>query len=207
MELITPILQGFLLGMGLIIAIGAQNAFVLRQGLMRQHVFAVALVCATCDSSLILVGVTGIGGLIATSGTFMVATTWGGVLFLGYYGLRSFRSALRPGSLGAANGVGQLTLRATVLSALSFSLLNPHVYLDTLVLVGSVGGHYPADLRPLFALGAMAASTIWFFGLSYGAGLLTPYFSRPATWRVLDMFVGCVMWVVAGLLLWTTYQG
>lgn len=207
MALIAPIIQGFLLSFGLIVAIGAQNAFVLRQGLLRKHVFAVALVSATCDSLLILAGVAGIGGLIATSDTLMAATGWGGVIFLGYYGLRSFRSALNPGSLGAANGISQITLRATILSALSFSLLNPHVYLDTVVLVGSVGGQYPTDLRPLFAIGAMAGSTIWFFALSYGAGLLTPFFGRPATWRLLDVFVGCVMWMVAGLLIWTIYQG
>lgn len=207
MALIAPMTQGFLLGLGLIVAIGAQNAFVLRQGLLRQHVFATAAVSTACDASLIVVGVAGVGGLIAASRAVTVFTTWAGALFLGYYGLRSFRAARHPDSLSAASATtGRLTARATVLSALALSLLNPHVYLDTVVLVGSVGAHYPTGLRPLFAMGAVAASTIWFFGLSYGASLLAPFFRRPATWRLLDVFVGLVMWAVAGLLLWATYR-
>ncbi|MDH6109381.1 L-lysine exporter family protein LysE/ArgO [Kitasatospora sp. MAP12-15] len=198
----VPVLQGFAVGAGLIIAIGAQNAFVIRQGLLRKHVFTVAAVSALCDVTLIAVGVAGVGSAIAASRTVTAVATWGGALFLGYYGLRAFRSAGRAKSLDDVQGTGQSSsARAAAVSALALSLLNPHVYLDTVVLVGSVGAHQAGFARVLFALGAMAASTLWFFGIAYGAALLAPVFRRPAAWRVLDVLVGCMMWTVAAGLL------
>ena len=192
------IFRGFVLSATLIIAIGAQNAFVLRQGLTRRHVFATALVCALSDAFLISVGVAGAGALFASSPLLTTIATWSGAIFLFVYGLRSFWSALRPSSLEAEPGDGQpQTLRATVLAALAFSYLNPHVYLDTVVLLGSIGAGFSAAERPLFALGAMSASFVWFFGLAYGAAWLAPLFRRPIVWQMLDAIIGLVMWGIA----------
>jgi L-lysine exporter family protein LysE/ArgO len=174
---LTPLLQGFGLGASLIIAIGAQNAFVLQQGLKRLHVFATALICTLCDALLITLGIAGLGALMAQIPIVRVIATWGGALFLFYYGVRSFKSALRASAMDAEKiGKQAPTLRATLLTVLAVSLLNPHVYLDTVVLVGSVGAHYPTEERASFALGAMLASLTWFFGLAYGAAWLTPLF-------------------------------
>jgi L-lysine exporter family protein LysE/ArgO len=148
-------------------------------------------------------GVAGLGTVIAQSATLTAVATWSGVLFLFFYGLRSFRSAFRPGVLDAeqsewAGG----TLRATVAAVLGVSLLNPHVYLDTVVLVGSVGARYGGAERVAFAVGAALASLSWFFSLAYGAAWLAPLFRRPLAWRVLDLGVGCVMWLIAASLAW-----
>ena len=196
-DLLVPLLQGFGLGAGLIIAIGAQNAFVLRQGLMRRHVPATAGVCAACDVALILLGVAGLGTLISEVVVLAEAARWGGAPFLFFYGALSFRSYLNPGRLEADADAPPGGLRAAALTALALSLLNPHVYLDTVVLVGSVGAQHPAEERAAFALGASAASVGWFFGLAYGAAWIAPLFRRPAAWRILDAFVGCVMWAIA----------
>lgn len=202
----TVFLQGFGLSAGLIIAIGAQNAFVLRQGLKRRHVFATAFICALCDLTLIVLGVAGFGTLIAESDLLTQIATWGGAAFLFYYGFRSFRSALQPGTLNVETVSQRPTrLRETVLATLAISLLNPHVYLDTVVLLGSIGASYPADQRLWFALGAAATSMTWFFGLAYGAMWLTPLFQRPLAWRILDVLVGCVMWAIAISLLRGTF--
>lgn len=202
--IVLPLLKGFSLGAGLIIAIGAQNAFVLRQGLKRLHVLATASVCTLCDAVLILLGVNGLGTLIAGFPALNAVTTWGGALFLLVYGLRAFRKAIAPATLEAA-GVADppASLYGTVLTALALSLLNPHVYLDTVVLLGSVGAQYPANSRIYFAAGAMLASATWFFSLSYGASRLTPLFKRRVAWRVLDVTIGCIMWMIAALLAWS----
>lgn len=195
-----PLIQGFGLGAGLIIAIGAQNAFVLRQGLMRSHVFITALICALCDATLITLGIAGMGTLIARSPSLTTVARWGGAAFLLFYGARAFWSALRPGKLDA-NATGHATtVRGTVLTVLAFSLLNPHVYLDTVVLVGSIGARYPSEQRVMFGMGAVLASWTWFFGLAYGAAWLAPLFQRRAAWRVLDVLIGCVMWTIAASL-------
>jgi L-lysine exporter family protein LysE/ArgO len=207
---LLPLIQGFGLGGSLIIAIGAQNAFVLRQGLKRQHVFATAFICTLCDAVLIALGVGGLGTLIAAIPVLTIIATWGGAAFLLYYGFRSFRSALKPSALDTDKTSVQAThLRNTILALLAISLLNPHVYLDTVVLVGSVGAHYPTQERLEFALGAMLASLTWFFGLAYGAGWLAPLFRRPIAWRILDAVVGCVMWTIAASLIWNAigHQG
>jgi L-lysine exporter family protein LysE/ArgO len=200
---LTTLLQGFGLGAGLIVAIGAQNAFVLRQGLKREHHFAVALVCTLNDILLITLGVAGLGTLIGQSAILKSVAFWGGAAFLLFYGFRSFRSATRPDRLETDTaGAQPLTLRAAVLAALAFSLLNPHVYLDTLVVIGSVGAQHPAGERASFAMGAGLASTVWFFGLAYGAARLAPLFRRRAVWRALDIAIGCIMWFIAASLIW-----
>lgn len=204
---LISLLQGFGLGAGLIIAIGAQNAFILRQGLKRQHLFLTASVSTLCDAILILLGVGGLGTVIASIPMLTIIATWGGALFLLYFGLRSFRSAMVKSALDIGKASAQPARPGgAVLTVLAFSLLNPHAYLDTVVLVGSVGAHYQANERVSFALGAMLASCTWFFGLAYGAAWLAPLFRRPQSWRILDMVVGCIMWMIAASLIWTALR-
>lgn len=193
-------LKGLGMGAGLIMAIGAQNAFVLRQGLLKRYVFVCALICSLCDMVLISAGVAGMGGLIMAHPALLAVAKWGGALFLAYYGLRSAIAALKAGGLAAASqGAGSYA--AAIAMAFSFSLLNPHVYLDTVVLLGAVGGQQADGGRIEFALGAMSASVLWFFGLAYGARLLAPLFARPVAWRVLDGLIAVVMWGLAASLL------
>lgn len=174
-QIFLPLIQGFGLGASLIIAIGAQNAFVLRQGLKKQHVFLVAVLCSLCDAVLILLGVGGLGTVINALPVLTLVATWSGALFLLIYGLRSFRAALRTDKLNTHEVAGEPTqTREIILAVLAFSLLNPHVYLDTVVLIGSIGAHYPSGERLLFAVGSMLASLTWFFALAYGARWLAP---------------------------------
>jgi L-lysine exporter family protein LysE/ArgO len=193
-------LEGLGLGAGLIIAIGAQNAYVLRQGLRRQHVFAVASLCFLIDCTLIALGAGGFAGLLRAVPSLPSLAAWGGALFLAGYSLRAFAAALRPQALTAAEGAGGTTLKAALTTALALSLLNPHVYLDTVVLLGGIAARYPGGERLAFALGAMLASGLWFYGLGYGARRLAPLFASERAWRLLDGFVGCVMAALAASL-------
>jgi L-lysine exporter family protein LysE/ArgO len=190
---------GFGLGFGLILAIGAQNAFVLRQGLRREHVFAVCLACALSDAALIGAGVAGFGYIAEVAPWLKPVMTWGGAAFLAVYGLLSFRRALGPPEVLEAARTSAPSLRSTIVACLALTWLNPHVYLDTLVLVGSVSTDFDPH-RPAFGIGAVSASFVFFFGLGYGARLLAPLFARPAAWRVLDGLVGIVMWTIAATL-------
>jgi len=198
--MIAAAIAGFLLGGSLIVAIGAQNAFVLRQGLRRRHVFAVAAICAASDAALIAAGVGGLGSLIAAQPSLLVAARVGGALFLFAYGCRSFLRAARPGQLVAGGGGGDDSLGAAVAACLAFTFLNPHVYLDTVVLLGGISAAYAGIDRVAFAAGAGMASVVWFFGLGYGATFAAPIFARPAAWRILDVAIGIVMWTVAATL-------
>lgn len=192
------LVQGFGLSMGLIIAIGSQNAFVLRQGLKRERVFLVATVCFLCDAALIGAGAAGFGTLVASSPLALQVSLWGGSLFLFCYGLRAFRSALNPDTLDAAGGsAASGNATRVILSTLALSLLNPHVYLDTVLLLGSLAARFSGVSRTLFALGAMTASLVWFYGIGYGARVLAPLFRKPAAWRLLDACVGITMWGIA----------
>jgi L-lysine exporter family protein LysE/ArgO len=194
-------LPGFALGLSLILAIGAQNAFVLRQGLRREHVFAVCLACALSDAMLIGAGVAGFGWLAEAAPWIQPVFRWGGAAFLFAYGALSFRRALRGGGALRAAGEDVPSLRATILTCLALTWLNPHVYLDTLVLIGSVSTEFPGQ-EVAFAAGAMLASFVFFFSLGYGARLLAPVFARPGAWRILDAGVGVLMWAIAaGLIL------
>lgn len=192
----TPVfsaaISGFLLGASLIIAIGAQNAFILRQGLLRQHVFILCLICAASDALLIAAGVAGLGTLISRSPNLIMVVTVGGALFLFSYAIIAFRRALKPEILQAAKS-GETRLWPAVAACLAFTFLNPHVYLDTVVLLGSLSAAYEGQARLAFGLGAASASFVWFFGLGYGARLLEPVFARPAAWRILDVVIGLVM--------------
>lgn len=191
---------GFGLGLSLIIVIGAQNAFVLRQGLNRAHVFAVCLVCALSDAALIIAGVSGFHALIDAYPGVEAAARYGGAAFLFAYGARSFYVAARRAESLQAAARAKGSLAQAVAACLALTWLNPHVYLDTVVLLGSVSTQY-AGQRPAFAAGAALASFAFFFGLGYGARILTPLFGRPAAWKILDAAIGAVMWSVAASLL------
>ena len=196
---------GAALGMTLIVAIGAQNAFVLRQGLRREHVGPVVLICAGCDALLICAGVAGLARVLGQRPGLAGWLTVGGVAFLTVYGLRALWRArwrsLRPGALHAAQGTQALTLPQALAQTAAFTLLNPHVYLDTVVLVGSVGAQQGAA-RWWFAAGASVASVVWFTALGYGARLLAPLFERPRAWQVLDALIGLTMLGLAAALAW-----
>jgi L-lysine exporter family protein LysE/ArgO len=194
-------LQGLLLGFGLIVAIGAQNAFVLRQGLLRRHVGSVVLFCALADALLIGAGVLGMGQALGQSPLLARALALAGALFLAVYGWRALQRARRPGRLEAAGRAGLGLSRAAVLAqAAAFTLLNPHVYLDTVLLVGSIGARQPAMLRGWFVLGASMASLCWFALLGFGARHLAPLFARPRAWQVLDVLIGLTMFVLSAML-------
>ena len=191
-------LAGFSLGFSLILAIGAQNAFVLRQGLRREHVFPIVLTCALSDALLIAAGVAGFGALARAVPWLETVMRYGGAAFLVVYGGRAFLAAWRGGEvLEAGQAAG--SLRKALLTCLALTWLNPHVYLDTVVLLGAVSAQY--DDRLSFALGAMTASFVFFFSLGYGARLLAPLFARPVAWRILDILVGAVMWGIAAKLI------
>ena len=193
-------LKGLGLGASLIMAIGSQNAHVLRMGLLRQHVGATVLVCIVCDMLLIAAGVAGMGVLIQQSPLLLELARWGGAAFLFWYGLRAWRAVLGNDSLAVAAGQTQIPLRQALLTVLAMTLLNPHVYLDTVLLVGSIGAQQPTPLQGWFVAGASSASMLWFSLLGFGARWLAPWFARPRAWQVLDGLIGLTMWVLAALL-------
>lgn len=195
------LIRGFGLSASLIIAIGAQNAFVLRQGLRREYVFITALICILSDVTMFTIGAAGFGTLVNSNPGLMTGVAWAGAAFLFVYGLLSFRSAWRGASMDVEGNGAQTTLRAVVLTALAVAWLNPHAYLDTIVLVGGIAGQYPWSDRIYFLMGSILASTVWFTLLAYGAGYLAPLFKRRIAWRVLDVGVGLLMWWIALALL------
>lgn len=200
MDLFPAALSGFALGGSLIVAIGAQNAFILRQGLIRSHVFILCLICAASDALLIAAGVAGLGTLVSKSPMLIAVVTIGGVLFLGTYSVMAFRRAWAPSAMVAGTPQG-MPLKAAIMACLAFTFLNPHVYLDTVVLLGSLSAAHEGTARLAYGIGAAVASFTWFFGLGYGARFLAPLFARPSAWRVLDVLIGLVMALLAtGLL-------
>jgi L-lysine exporter family protein LysE/ArgO len=192
---------GFALSATLIIAIGAQNAFVLRQGIRREHVAPIVAFCAIADLVLIGVGVAGLAGILGDSPTLVALLTIAGSGFLVWYGVRALRRALLPQSLRAATGNEPLSLANAMAQAAGFTLLNPHVYLDTVLLMGSIGTRQPPDMRIWFVGGAACASGVWFTTLGFGARLLAPIFARPRAWQVLDTLVGLTMLFLAVVLI------
>ncbi|MBA4256849.1 MAG: amino acid transporter [Polaromonas sp.] len=192
--------QGLALSLGLIVAIGAQNAFVLRQGLRREHVGSVVLFCAAADAVLIAAGVLGMAQALGERPGLARALALAGAAFLALYGWQALRRAMQPHSLRAADGGAGLSRGAALAQAAAFTLLNPHVYLDTVLLVGSIGAQQPGALRGWFVAGASAASALWFTALGFGARWLAPWFARPRAWQVLDGLIGLTMGVLAVLL-------
>jgi L-lysine exporter family protein LysE/ArgO len=203
----TPLLafpvfvQGLALSLGLIVAIGAQNAFVLRQGLRREYVVSVVLFCAVADAVLIAAGVLGMAQALGESPRLARALALAGAVFLAVYGWQALRRARHARPLTAAAGGAGLQRGAAVAQAAAFTLLNPHVYLDTVLLVGSIGAQQPAALRGWFIAGASSASLLWFALLGFGARWLAPWFARPRAWQILDGLIGLTMFVLAALLI------
>lgn len=191
-------LNGLLVAAGLIVAIGAQNAFVLAQSLRREHHLPTAALCVLCDALLVSAGVFGLAALLAQNPTLLAIARWGGAAFLLWLGAQALRRALNPQALQREDN-GPRSRRTVLLAALAVTLLNPHVYLDTVLLIGSLGAQQPEP--GAYALGAASASALWFFTLALGAAWLAPWLARPATWRLLDLAVACMMFAVAAQLL------
>ena len=189
-----------MMGLSLIVAIGAQNAFVLRQGLRNEHVFAVCLTCALSDAILIILGVTSLQQILHWLPWLNPVMRYGGAAFLIWYGAKSALSALKAtGALELANGASASFVK-TISLCLALTWLNPHVYLDTVVLLGTISTRFPGHQFE-FAAGATTGSFLFFFSLGYGAIRLRPIFSRPAAWRFLEAAIACVMWLIAFKLL------
>ena len=193
------ITTGFASGLALIVAIGAQNAFVLRQGLKRQNIFAVVLFCAVADAVLIGAGILGLGAVIESGPWLLVALRFGGAAYLVWFGIGSIRRAISP-SILEASGQAKSNLAKAIGTALALTFLNPHVYIDTVILLGSIGNQFVTD-RWWFWLGASIGSFVWFFGLGYFARLLAPFTSSVKFWRILDSLIALVMFFIAGYLL------
>jgi L-lysine exporter family protein LysE/ArgO len=193
-------LQGFATGLALIVAIGSQNAYVLRQGILRQHVLPIVLFCALSDALLILAGIGGAGLLIRDNPTLMSVTRYGGALFLACYGLLAARRAWQ-GQPMRISGDGGVTLAAALAACFAFTFLNPHVYLDTVVLLGAIANQRSDPGRWVFGAGAVTASLCWFAALGFGARFLAPLFATVMAWRVLDALIALTMWALAAVLL------
>ena len=192
----TTYIAGFSLGLSLILAIGSQNAFVLKQGLKKQHVFIVCAVCALSDAILIALGVAGFGAIVEQFPAIETIARYGGALFLTLYALLSFRSAFTSHHALNTTTETQSSLLKVVTMCLAFTWLNPHVYLDTVILLGSVSTQYQPD-QLQFALGAMTGSFVFFFSLGYGARILAPVFKKPGAWKVLEFLIGIIMLSIA----------
>ena len=193
-------LTGLTLSLGLIVAIGAQNAFVLRQGLRREHVLSVVLFCALADAALITAGVLGMAQALGDKPGLAKAMALAGAAFLAWYGWQALRRARQASQLQTTQHGEGLSLGAAMAQAAAFTLVNPHVYLDTVLLVGSIGAQQPRALQGWFIAGSCMASVGWFTALGFGARWLAPLFARPRAWQVLDTLIGLTMWVLCGLL-------
>jgi L-lysine exporter family protein LysE/ArgO len=187
-------LPGFLASLGLIVAIGAQNAFVIRQGLTRQHVFVVVAICALCDAALIALGIAGLGAIIQGLPWLLEVIRWFGVAYLTWFGIKSVRAAFKNDVMDAS-GTQTTSLKKVVAAVLGFTLLNPHVYLDTVILLGSISNQF-AD-KWAFGFGAMTASALWFSSIGFGAKAASRFMSRPIFWRVLDSVIAVIMFSIA----------
>ncbi|MDW5417505.1 MULTISPECIES: LysE/ArgO family amino acid transporter [unclassified Iodobacter] len=195
---IATILNGAALSASLIMAIGAQNTFVLRQGLTRQHIFLTALMCTLCDLFLMSLGVAGMGHLLAAMPNLQRWMAIFGTVFVLWYGFNAFKNALHPSTLADDHRERAFgTPSKVILAGLAFSFLNPHSLLDTVVLVGSIGAQQLASERPFFVMGAVGFSAIWFFSLAYGSSKLSHLFSSPKAWRILDIAIGFMMLAIA----------
>jgi L-lysine exporter family protein LysE/ArgO len=194
-------LSGFALGGGLIVAIGAQNAYLLRMGLARQHVGLLAFTAALLDGLLIVAGLLGLGRLIQANPSLAQTMRWGGALFLLGYGLLAAWRAWQGGSLEAQGSAEAVSARAALGTLMGLSLLNPHVYLDTVVLVGAIGARHAGSAKAWFGLGAVTASVVWFFSLAYGARLLAPWLATRRAWQVLDGLIALTMLALAASLI------
>ena len=190
-------LKGFIVTFSLIVAIGAQNAYVLKLGLLKQYVLMAVLMCITFDFILISAGVFGLGYFIQGNQLLINGIAIFGIIFLCFYAIISFRSAFKNASLQVDGTVKTNPLKQVVSLILVFTFLNPHTYLDTILLIGGIGANIQNDLKIYFLLGTVSASTIWFFSLGFGARLLIPLFKKPITWKILDISIGIIMLIIA----------
>lgn len=190
--MLLAFVDGFLLGGSLIVAIGAQNAFVIKQGLVGRFVFWVCLFCAVADAVLIVAGVSGIGLLVAQWPALVPMMTYAGAAYLAWFGVLAVRRVLSPVT-DQAQAHDTETLSGALLQCAAFTLLNPHVYLDTVILLGGLANARPFDERDLFALGAATASFVWFFAIGFGAMMLKPVLDRPSVWRLIDAVIAVIM--------------
>jgi len=194
-------LTGLLLGGSLIIAIGSQNAYVLKQGLLKSHVFLICLICALSDALLIALGTSGVGAIIERHPEWLKAVTWFGAAYLIAFAVMSFRAAFSGETLETASDNTSQNTKTVIATVLALTFLNPHVYLDTVLLIGSIASPYSGGDKLNFTLGAVCASFIWFFALGYGARFLSPIFSKPKAWKVLNSLIGIVMlWIAYSLI-------
>jgi L-lysine exporter family protein LysE/ArgO len=192
---VIALLPGFLTGLSLIIAIGAQNAFVIKQGLLRQHVLLIVLICAISDAVLIFLGTGGLGALVQSNQGLLEVIRWFGVAYLTWFGIKSVKSAFTNQSLEASESPTVSALKVAT-TALALTWLNPHVYLDTVILLGSVANQFDSD-RWYFAIGASVASVLWFTVIGFGARAASKYMSRPIFWKILDSLIAIVMFSIA----------
>ena len=192
--------SGFLISISLILALGPQNVFVMRQGLLRSHVFAACLICSISDALLIAAGVLGVGLFISEIEELAIWMSVGAALFLIFYGCLRIRSALDPKGMEVGEGESK-DLWPTILAGLAFTYLNPHVYVDTLLLIGGASSSYVGDEKLMFGIGAATASFVFFFSLGYGAQRLSPILNNPESWKIIDLFIAGIMFTVAGILM------
>ena len=193
-------ISGFLISISLILALGPQNVFVLRQGLLRSHVFAACLICSISDALLIAAGVLGVGLFISEIEELAIWMSVGAAFFLIFYGCLRIRSAFDPKGMEVGEGESQ-DLWPTILAGLAFTYLNPHVYVDTLLLIGGASSSYVGDEKLMFGIGAATASFVFFFSLGYGAQRLSPILNNPESWKIIDLFIAGIMFTVAGILM------
>lgn len=197
---VYPFIKGLGIGASLIMAIGSQNAFVLSSALRKQHVYVVGLVCIVIDIFLIYAGVLGLGALIKETPMLITLASYFGAIFLFVYGFFAFKRAFSPSGL-QASAIKKMTVLAAITTTAALSLLNPHVYLDTVILLGSIGGQLPGEQPLWFAFGASVASVLWFSTLVIGGKMLAPWFESEKSWQKLDFLIGATMWVIALFLL------
>ena len=190
-------IKGYTTTFGLIVAIGAQNAFILRQGLLKSHILVVAILASLIDAFMISISVTGVGAVITSPPPLLITTKYAGILFLFLYGCKCFYSSLfKSEKMVDAEARRTRSLKLTILTLLAVSFLNPHMYLDT-ILIGTIGAALADHQQLYYILGAILGSTVWFFALSYGAGFLVPIFKKPIAWKILDIIIGAIMWGIA----------
>jgi len=198
---LSVVSQGFGVGISLIVAIGAQNSYVLKNGILKKHVFITALLCSVLDMILITAGTLGLSSIIDGNKTLMLLSTAFGVIFLTYYGVSSIIKAIKSSeTFDVGNDEISDSLKKTIVTILALTLLNPHVYLDTVVLIGSIGSKFAEHQQIDFIIGACSASFVWFFGLAYGARILIPVFKKEVTWKILDIVIGLIMLRIASKL-------
>ena len=195
--------SGIASGLALIIAIGAQNAFVIRQGLQRQHVLIVVLLCAISDALLIAAGTAGLGRVIESAPQALEIVRWFGVTYLAFFGIKSVRSAFRHNSLTLEQGA-VVSRKRTVFTVLGLTFLNPHVYLDTVIFLGSIANQFPAD-KWLFSSGAMVASFLWFFSIGFGSTMAARFMVKVIFWKFLDLSVAAIMFTLAAYLIFYNF--